>query len=52
MRGRDIALLPEYRQSGIGTAILRDLLAEADRCRKPFRIHVEKFTAPNICTNG
>jgi hypothetical protein len=30
-------------QAGIGTATLQDLLAEATRCRKPFRIHVEKF---------
>lgn len=43
MLGIDIALLPEYRQSGIGTAILRDLLAEAARDGKPFRIHVQKF---------
>jgi ribosomal protein S18 acetylase RimI-like enzyme len=43
MRGIDIALVPEYRQAGIGTAILRDLLAEAARDGKPFRIHVEKF---------
>jgi GNAT superfamily N-acetyltransferase len=37
MRGIDIALLPEYRQAGIGTAILRDLLSEAARDGKPFR---------------
>jgi len=43
IRGIDIALLPPYRQAGIGTAILQGLLAEATRCRKPFRIHVEKF---------
>ena len=43
MRGIDIALLPEYRQAGIGTAILQDLLAEAPRAGKPFRIHVEKL---------
>jgi len=43
MRGIDIALLPEYRQSGIGTALLQDLLAEAARDGKPFRIHVVKF---------
>jgi len=39
----DIALLPPYRNAGIGTAILRDLLAEAAAARKPVRIHVEKF---------
>jgi ribosomal protein S18 acetylase RimI-like enzyme len=43
IRGIDIALLPAYRQVGIGTAILQDLLAEAAHAGKPFRIHVEKF---------
>ena len=42
IRGIDIALLPEFRQGGIGTAILQGLLAEASRDGKPFRIHVEK----------
>jgi ribosomal protein S18 acetylase RimI-like enzyme len=41
--GIDIALLPDYRQAGIGTAILQGLLAGAARDGKPFRIHVEKF---------
>jgi ribosomal protein S18 acetylase RimI-like enzyme len=39
----DIALLPEYRRAGIGTAVLQDLLAEAARAGKPFRLHVAKF---------
>ncbi len=39
----DIALLPPSRHAGIGTAILRDLLAEAAVAHKPVRIHVEKF---------
>jgi ribosomal protein S18 acetylase RimI-like enzyme len=43
IRGIDIALLPEVRQAGIGTAILHNLLAEAAREHKPCRIHVEKF---------
>jgi ribosomal protein S18 acetylase RimI-like enzyme len=38
----DIALLPPYRNAGIGTAILRDILAEAALAHKPVRIHVEK----------
>src|SRR5215831_17926355 len=38
----DIALLPPYRHAGIGTAILRDLLAEAAIAHKPVRIHVEQ----------
>jgi ribosomal protein S18 acetylase RimI-like enzyme len=41
--GIDIALLPEYRQAGIGTAVLQGLLTEAACRHKPFRIHVEKF---------
>jgi ribosomal protein S18 acetylase RimI-like enzyme len=43
MRGIDIALLPAYRRAGIGTAILRGLLAEAASEGKPFRIHVAKL---------
>jgi GNAT superfamily N-acetyltransferase len=42
IRGIDIALLPAYRQTGIGTAILRDRLDEAARDRKPFRLHVAR----------
>ncbi len=43
IRGIDIALLPEYRQAGIGTAVLQGLLAEAAGAGKPFRRHVAKF---------
>ncbi len=39
----DIALLPEYRNKGIGTSLLRKLLEEAGEMNKPLRIHVEKF---------
>ena len=39
----DIALLPEFRGSGIGTALLGDLLAEADAAGKRVTIHVERF---------
>jgi GNAT superfamily N-acetyltransferase len=39
----DIALLPEHRGAGIGTAILQDLLAEAAAAGKPVRIHVERL---------
>lgn len=39
----DIALLPEHRNAGIGSALLNDLLDEAARQRKPVRIHVERF---------
>jgi ribosomal protein S18 acetylase RimI-like enzyme len=36
----DIALLPAYRNSGIGTALLRDVLAAAARMGRPVRLHV------------
>jgi ribosomal protein S18 acetylase RimI-like enzyme len=42
MRGIDIALLPAYRQAGIGTAIMQDLLDEVACDGKPFRLHVVK----------
>lgn len=40
IRGVDIALLPAYRSSGVGGAIIQDLLDEAHRAGKPFRIQV------------
>jgi len=43
MRIVDISLLPQYRNAGIGTKILRDLMAEAEAADKSIRIHVEKF---------
>ena len=39
----DIALLPEHRGDGIGTALLRDLLNEADAAGKRLTIHVERM---------
>jgi ribosomal protein S18 acetylase RimI-like enzyme len=39
----DIAFLAEFRQRGLGTQLMQDLFAEADRAAKPVRIHVEKF---------
>jgi ribosomal protein S18 acetylase RimI-like enzyme len=39
----DIALLPGHRNSGIGTALLKDIQAEAAQAGKPVRIHVEIF---------
>jgi ribosomal protein S18 acetylase RimI-like enzyme len=39
----DIALLPEYRNAGIGSAILKDILAEGARGGKRVSIHVEMF---------
>jgi len=39
----DIALLPEYRNGGIGTMLLKEILFEASRKGLPVRIHVEHF---------
>ncbi|SRR5216684_4004419 len=38
----DIALLPEYRDRGIGGALLRELAAESDRNHVPLRLQVHK----------
>jgi ribosomal protein S18 acetylase RimI-like enzyme len=39
----DIALLPEYRNAGIGTTLLKGILEEAVQSGKPVSIHVERF---------
>ena len=41
-RGVDIALLREYRNGGIGRMVVQELLDEAARAGKPFRISVVK----------
>ncbi|HEY3025537.1 MAG TPA: GNAT family N-acetyltransferase [Pyrinomonadaceae bacterium] len=41
----DIALLPQYRNSGIGTYLIRELLTEAARLGKPFRTQVIRSSA-------
>jgi len=39
----DITLLPEFRGSGIGTKLLRELQEEARAAGKSLTIHVERF---------
>ena len=39
----DIALLPECRNTGLGTAILTDILAEATQVGQRVSVHVEMF---------
>jgi ribosomal protein S18 acetylase RimI-like enzyme len=39
----DITLLPEYRKGGLGTSILRELLAEGEASDRPVTIHVEVY---------
>lgn len=43
IRIMDIALLPEFRGQGIGTAILTNLQSEASASGKILSIHVERF---------
>ena len=43
IRIMDIALLPEQRGDGIGSALLGELLDEADAAGKRVSIHVERF---------
>ena len=38
----DIALLPDYRNQGVGTSVLRSVLAQADRIGRVVRLQVEK----------
>ena len=38
----DISLLPEFRGRGIGTHLLRDLIAEGDAEGVPLTLHVEQ----------
>jgi len=42
LRVVDIALLPQHRNAGIGTALLRRLFGEAAATQKPLRLHVRK----------
>jgi ribosomal protein S18 acetylase RimI-like enzyme len=41
----DITIAPEFRNSGIGSAVLGEVLAEADRDGKTVSIFVEDFNA-------
>jgi len=38
----DVALLPYYRNCGIGSSVLRGVLAHADRLGRAVKLHVEK----------
>ena len=43
IRIMDIALLPEYRNGGIGSGLLRELLEEAAATSRRLTIHVERY---------
>ena len=38
----DVAMLPQYRNHGIGSSVLRGVLVHADRLGRSVRLHVEK----------
>ena len=42
---RDIALLTEYRNAGIGTRLIKDLMKEATASGKPLHLHVLQTSA-------
>ena len=42
IRLADIALMPEYRNAGIGTSLIRELLSEGAAAGKPVRLHVAR----------
>lgn len=39
----DITLLPAYRRLGLGTALLRELIDEAEAAGRVLSVHVEQF---------
>jgi GNAT superfamily N-acetyltransferase len=39
----DISLLPGFRNKGIGSGLLSDILSRAKKLNKPVRIHVERY---------
>lgn len=39
----DITLLPEHRNKGIGSKLLKSILTESVAASKPVRLHVERF---------
>ncbi len=43
IRIMDIALLPAFRNQGVGGGLLRDLLAEATTTNRRLTIHVERY---------
>jgi ribosomal protein S18 acetylase RimI-like enzyme len=43
IRVLDLTILPAYRNGGIGTQLLRDLIAEATQSGKSVRIYLETF---------
>jgi len=43
IRIMDVAILPDFRNRGIGTRLLNDIIAEGEKLGLPVSIHVERF---------
>lgn len=43
LRLMDISLMPAYRNQGIGSALMKIVLAHADEIQRPVSLHVESF---------
>jgi ribosomal protein S18 acetylase RimI-like enzyme len=43
LRGVDLSILPEFRNAGVGSYLIKELLSEATAAEIPFRIQVERF---------
>lgn len=43
IRVLDLTILPEYRNRGIGTSLLKNLMTESVRAGKPLTIYVESY---------
>jgi L-amino acid N-acyltransferase YncA len=44
----DLILLPEHRHAGLGTRVVADAMAEADRRGVPVRVTVERTNAASL----
>ena len=44
----EITLVPEYRNQGIGSVFIRDLMVEAAETGLPLRLHVEHFNRAKV----
>lgn len=47
VRVLDLTVLPEYRNGGIGTGLVKDLVREASESHRPVRIHLD-YGSPSI----
>jgi GNAT superfamily N-acetyltransferase len=48
----DMILRPEHRRAGLGTRVVTEILAEADRRGVPARLAVERTNAPSLAFCG